>query len=403
MKNLRLPKSTSLLLCMLLTTLIATDSLKIVGFAALAMTLVITLKKNIKAQKKTPLTIKKDLAYFYIFYLLFILTCIVSLTQDSDTGSLYVLAQYVFILCFFFLTSSTSIDCSGINPLYSFFVLACVVVLITKTGHYDQDGNYSFIYDNPNAFSTVSSMLLVPFYFMVPRSIQKKIIITIALLVIVFSKGRSALLGALLGILFAIYISKHRKTKKYSFTLLTALLFTISAFIYLTVNFYQSPLGLLLNEIMFSNTGKNLFSGREKLWEQLFQAINQSPFIGHGLSSHASQYADVTYSAHNQFIQTTLQSGVFSTIFLLLALISLALFFSRKIERATDTYLKKKYSTGLALVVMVIFQNNFEIYLLQNNMELSLLFWTLIGILASPPNTKRQQTDALQHNNSKLQ
>lgn len=402
MKILRVPQSTSLLLCMLLTTLIATDSLKIVGFAALAMTLLITLKKNIRAQKKSPLTIKKDLAYFYLFYLLFILTCIISLTQDRDTGSLYVLAQYIFILSFFFITSSTSIECAGIKPIYTFFVIACLIVLATKTGHYDQDGNYSFIYDNPNAFSTVSSILLVPFYFMVPRGTQKKIIIGLALLVIVFSKGRSALLGALLGILFATYISKHRNTRKYSFTLLTVLLFTISAFIYLTVNFYQSPLGLLLNEMMFSNTGKNLFSGREKLWEQLFFAINQSPFLGHGLSSHASQYADVTYSAHNQFIQTTLQSGIFSTIFLLLALISLALFFSKKIESSTDTYLKKKYSTGLALVVMVIFQNNFEIYLLQNNMELSLLFWTLIGILASPPNFKRQQNNALQHNNPKL-
>lgn len=403
MKNLRIPQSTPLLLCMLLTTLIATESLKIIGFAALAMSLLITLKKNITERKTSHLKIKKDLASFYTYYVLFLLTCIVSLTQDQSPGSLYVLAQYVFIIAFFFITSSTSIGCAGIKPIYSIFIIACLIVLATKTGHYDQDGNYSFIYDNPNTFSTVSSILLVPFYFMVPRGLQKKIVITIALLVIIFSKGRSALLGALLGILFATYISKQRRTGKYSFTLLTILLVTISSFIYFTVNFYQSPVGLLLNEIMFSNTGKNLFSGREKLWEQLFHAINQSPFLGHGLASHASQYADVTYSAHNQFIQTTLQSGILSTIFLMVSLISLALFFSKKIESSTDIFLKRKYSTGLALVVMVIFQNNFEIYLLQNNMELSLLFWTLIGILASPPNTKKERSDALQHNNTQLQ
>ena len=84
-----------------------------------------------------------------------------------------------------------------------------------------------------------------------------------------------------------------------------------------------------------------MFSGREKLWEQLFIAINQSPLLGHGLASHASQYADVTYSAHNQFIQTTLQSGILSTIFLMVALISLALFFSKKVETSYEPDLKR--------------------------------------------------------------
>jgi O-antigen ligase len=125
---------------------------------------------------------------------------------------------------------------------------------------------------------------------------------------------------------------------------------------------------------------KNVYSGRHLIWAFFLDAIYDSPFIGHGagatatLTNEAVKVLPEEYiglSAHNHHLQLLYQVG-------LIGFIPFFLFIKNLFYELIKT---KNSLLGASFLIGVLLQQNFEVFLSQNNFILGVLLW--VSILAS--------------------
>ena len=229
---------------------------------------------------------------------------------------------------------------------------------------------YQFIFSNSDTFGSV---LLV--YILILYSFKDKLslFILLGLFVLLLTGSRANFLTAVFFIGAVYILNNHRKLIILSDKVIFILFITIVvAFIAIYPSLLLFDVGVQLDELSKAYLGKNLLSGRNIVWLEMYDLIGKSPIIGYGLSADPS-LAGIQKSCHNTFIQTGLQTGIVGVVLLFLILYMLYRYFSKVICGRSKYY-------GMCLVMCIILHECFEICLTQNSFTIGIMMWFLLGL-----------------------
>lgn len=135
----------------------------------------------------------------------------------------------------------------------------------------------------------------------------------------------------------------------------------------------QGEVGRTLQALSVEYTGKDFFSGRQRFWEDLFIAITDRPWFGHGAGAVAESFTGFEWSAHNLYLQTALQVGTVGLVALLVFLwVVWRLFWNRRYFLATRL--------AAALFVGMLFHQMFEVSITQNSLANGFLIWLILAV-----------------------
>lgn len=123
-----------------------------------------------------------------------------------------------------------------------------------------------------------------------------------------------------------------------------------------------------LSHFVYLHTGKILLSGRNQIWKEAIYIIKESPILGYGLDY--SQHFPV--AVHNSYLNVLLQTGIVGLLFVLLFLNG----FLNKMIRKNNSISRTIFIFSLVNLLMC----STEVMLLQGQIILQLIIWSLFGI-----------------------
>lgn len=245
---------------------------------------------------------------------------------------------------------------------------------------------YAAFYLHSNGFAVV----IISAIALTLMSVERKprvldiVIILLGVFLLIVSNSRSAIVAIaatfVIAILFYIVISTGRDFTRLSKILFIATIGGVIAFSFIYPSLLGTQLGMDLELLSRKMFNKNFFSGRQYVWQMIFQAIQGHELFGLGLSKAPSSFFDTDLSSHNLYIQTILQSGIIGLAFILLIVY---LLFSRLSKQ-------KSWASCVATAFMigVLIHEALEVSLTQNNIAVGLMYWVVFGIALSITSAK---------------
>ncbi|AIZ45750.1 hypothetical protein QR90_12720 [Deinococcus radiopugnans] len=181
------------------------------------------------------------------------------------------------------------------------------------------------------------------------------------------SGGRSALIGAVLGLAYLVF-TRRQGIWRMSVAAKGTLILAYSAFnvalIFFYTRFADTPLAGQLNELSRHYFQKNAFSGREDRWSEALDLLSANPLYGSGVSYLVVD--DTGLSFHNLALHIGVQYGALGIVAVLLTFALLLAHVNCRTE--------------VALVILLMVASSFEVFLLQNNIGLGLFVVALIYV-----------------------
>lgn len=256
---------------------------------------------------------------------------------------------------------------------FSIVMLAIVSLLIFTNGPI---GNFEDV--NPNLLGMYGFLFMffpISYHFL--RNNKVKFfrftnLLVIGLIIIYFSFTRSVYLG-IFTILITLLLWKVITHNKFLFAMYFVLVITIVFSItVLYPKIYTLDNYAYINNLSLELTGKSIMSGRAVLWDDLLEVIKLKPIFGHGSTATPSDFLNTTLSAHNIYLQTTLQVGIVGVflLFLFLFFIWMAFWEQRK---------NKKVMLAASFFIAIIIHQIFVVSLFQVSFELGIVQWIIIG------------------------
>lgn len=317
--------------------------------------------------KKTFL--KSDLK---LFFPLLIFTSFYIFKAESiiNSDDFFIILNHVIFFMIVFVLTNVSWEKKQIKMLSSLFyisfpVLFAMTFALTESLNKNTIGAYSY-------FLAFFPLLYLLGYSKSLKRTQIFLISAITLILIFSSDSRSILISIAVS-LFTFLIWRLLSSYK---SLFYIYFISIIGFIYwFTVEWpkaYSWKYYYLLNEWSYNLTGKELSTGRERIWERLFKFMQEKLYFGYGSSVIPEDLTGTPLSAHNLYIQIGLQIGLVGLLFLIIFM-----FFVWKNLWKNRFDIKVKLVASY-LVGILIYQI-FEVSLTQNQFGLGLLQWMIIG------------------------
>lgn len=236
------------------------------------------------------------------------------------------------------------------------------------------------MFKNLNALSEMASLFFILnifFYYMSNTRIKlyNSLIYVPALNI---SGGRNMLLCAMVFIIMFFswkIVSKNIFLRICTFTLVAILIYVIT--IKYPEWYYNSSM-VKLNHFIREVTGKNFFSGRQEIWRNILELVSNKMWMGYGTGTLYSNLANSKLSAHNQYLQLYMQSGIIGIVILFGALYIIWIKISKCTNITMDVYKRKRLSGSFLIAFMIA--NIFTVSMIQNTIYSSLMGWFMIGI-----------------------
>lgn len=188
---------------------------------------------------------------------------------------------------------------------------------------------------------------------------------------LIFSTGSRSVMLAIMVILASWVVLKsfnHLYAKLFHVIMIGNLLF-----VGIYVGIKNTFIGNFLNNLSMSIFNKNLFSGRNEIWETVFQAILKQPFFGYGVGIRAPDVAATESTAHNMYLQVLLEVGLIGLLLFILFLFSIWHVLNKRLN-----HFAAKWSACFMLGILVY--NNFELTLMLNNYSIAAFQWLIMTI-----------------------
>jgi O-antigen ligase len=193
-----------------------------------------------------------------------------------------------------------------------------------------------------------------------------------SLVVLLASGSRSGWL-ALVVIALVYFLWPHMAVKKWTFPLVFILAFLASlAVIYVYVGLTQWSEFPRLTALVLKYTHQNLYSGRQVLWPVLINAVKQHPW-GYGPGANPDTFVTVGLSSHNLYLQVLLQTGYIG-----LASLGAILFYIW--NRLYLIHQDRIVRLAAAFLIGILIHESFEVSLIQNNLTIGIVMWTILAI-----------------------
>ncbi|MBM7543082.1 O-antigen ligase family protein [Amphibacillus cookii] len=314
------------------------------------------------------------LMFVYITVFLFIKVQIISFIVNNDSGYLLlfnVIATFIFIIL------SVQVKWDRYLFIGLGYVISLLIILLFIDWNTAQYTTHRFqsIFRNPNALAIFIFCSL--YYQIMAAYAVKKIalkiyfllILSVSIVLLLFTNSRSVLIA--IGIIIIVTIVQMYKPRILKYLFLAAMFFNAS-FLFIYVKLYNTAIGDFINNISLALFDKNFFSGREDIWYNVWQHIEQSFLIGFGISANARSLNESGYTTHNQYLQTFLETGILGFIvfvFFLFAIWRLLLNSQNSLEGRLST----------SFFIGILIYSSFELTLFQNNFQIGLLQWAIIA------------------------
>lgn len=312
----------------------------------------------------------KKSTFIYILALGFLLFSLLSLIHDymGKQGLISLMQIYtIFSLSLIVINTRFNFKNMGyITDLILWIFLFLLAVLAVN--HFPK--LYSGFFTNPNGFGAFIFLLLY-FVFISKRSPDAKLVLTgLGMILILFSETRSVLIS-LMAVLFTYVIwNSLRKRAWLYYGYLTGILTFIGTFVFFYSKMNSIPSFAKINQYVFQLTGKDILSGRDRIWPKLFAAIEKKPLFGYGTGTTPANVMKTELSAHDLYLQTTLQSGIVGM--LLLVIVFFIIWHRYRIGESRITRISAAFFVG------IIVHQIFEVSLTQNNFSYGMMQWFVI-------------------------
>jgi len=289
------------------------------------------------------------------------------------------LAQLVLVVVFLLGFSLIKWDKTSLKPLFWIFS----TLLISHTLWWFAAGMphiFRGFMGNPNTLGLFALLLTFVPLLMLYLSRRNSVLKFVALLagfsgmVLVYASTSRAiwLAAAVALVVFVVWpiIAKSR------FLFHVSLLVVFAASIATTWLYIAAPnhsWGWQLQELSLRYTGKGFFSGRHRYWDDLAAAIEARPWFGYGAGTVAETFTGLDKSAHNLYLQTSLQVGMLGlgALLLLLWVVWGQLWPGRK---------SILVRLSAAFFLGILTHQIFEVSLTQTNLATGFLVWLILAI-----------------------
>jgi O-antigen ligase len=322
--------------------------------------------------------IRKEMS-IYVFSILFISIYLISILNSLNMTSIIMSIQVSMVIFFFW----------GVVffPFRLFnFKIGYYIIIIFICFHFcwlilkGFEIPFSGVMNNPNPFGAFISMIL-GIFMIFKNNYEKanKYIYLIALimgLILIYSSNSRTVWLLILTFVITYFIwpivIKLKILFNFYFIFITFLLFLVTVWY---PKLLYTSLGYKLQDLSRLYTGKNFFSGRQVLWADILNKIGENPIWGYGPATRPSNLniIDTGLSAHNYYLQMTLQVGILGTIIFLLLLFSIWNYL----------YIAKYNNTiriVASLIISMFIYQLFEVAFTQNILAVAMLQWFIIGI-----------------------
>ena len=237
---------------------------------------------------------------------------------------------------------------------------------------------YASFYGHSNGFAVV--LVCACAFVLLSRKNSKTpildavvVALSVGLLFVANSRSAAIMLGVV--VLFSLVFFATKSVSGVSKWVFILSLGSVLAFTLIYPTLYGTQLGAAIEMASRHYFNKNFFSGREVVWQMILGSLSGHELFGIGLGMTPSAIYDTQFSSHNLYLQTILQSGVVGLSFVVALL---WLVFTRLSKRSCW-----QACVGMALVIGILFHECLEVSLTQNNFDVGILFWMLMGIALS--------------------
>ena len=195
---------------------------------------------------------------------------------------------------------------------------------------------------------------------------------TFILIITLFTAtSRAAIIAFFIAIIVAFtikYVYKYIKCITVSLVLLSPIV-TVS---YVYIKNYS--LGQFINSLSIKVTGKNFFSGRERIWNEALDEVILQGKVETGLGNNI-EFQEIGGYLHNFYIQVFYQSGFLGLILAIGVLLSIIFAISIKNVKEYDSRILTGFFIG------ILFLQVFEGHLIYKFELISVLMWIIITYL----------------------
>lgn len=203
---------------------------------------------------------------------------------------------------------------------------------------------------------------------------------TILLVITLFTATSRTAMMAFIIVILVFFAIKY--LHKYTFHILVSIIIMSPIVTALYVYLKHTSIGQSLNGLSLQVTGKNFFSGRDRIWGEAVESVFQNSFFWTG-SGVNMEFKELGGYLHNLYIQVFYQSGLIGLMLVggLLLLIALAVGKAKVID--TDFRILIGYFTA------ILFLQVFEGHLIYKFEIISVLSWIIIAFLVRKSSHKQ--------------
>ena len=170
------------------------------------------------------------------------------------------------------------------------------------------------------------------------------------------------------------FILRRMKNKTSNFLFVVVVICAvIFPFVYLWL--YNHPIGQIINEYIYARTGENFFSGRNRIWSVIINGLANNQILGVGFGNSLLANNGITMSTHNLYMYLYLNGGFCLILLFLLFMFSIWKNIPHRKNGETSIIVGKAYILGMFIFL------DFELFLLSNNIVISLIWWLTIAFI----------------------
>ncbi|TAA72804.1 O-antigen ligase family protein [Planococcus salinarum] len=161
---------------------------------------------------------------------------------------------------------------------------------------------------------------------------------------------------------------------RYTFQIVASLvvLSPLATGLYIYLN--HTALGTILNDLSLDITGKNFFSGRDRIWNEALDAVVQNGMFWTGLGNN-SEFPELGGYLHNLYVQVFYQGGIIGLILVGIFLLSLAYAIGK------TKVIDYDFRILMGYFIAILFLQVFEGHLVYKFEIISVLSWIIIAFL----------------------
>lgn len=259
------------------------------------------------------------------------------------------------------------------------FVLVMSVVYWFASGRVTN--YYSSFYGHSNGFAVILICACSVSLLSMDRSkpaVSDLLVFVVSLVLLVFANSRSAMAALIVTTVLPFILWRISRGKPFLASaklIFFVVLAVVLCFTIVYPSLYGTQLGYSLEMLSREYLNKNFFSGREVVWKMILDAVSGHELFGLGLGMIPSMIYDTAFSSHNLYLQTILQVGIIGLVFVL-AFLWIVL---DRLGRAGGW----QACVGASLVIGILVHECLEVSLTQNNFDVGLLFWVVMGVSMS--------------------